>query len=550
MTAVNEIAGKVTDAFLCKPLINVKITVKDVDSNMLSTTYSSKNGEWNLSLSESAYSVVFEKTGYVSKEIVTSENFPAVVRMLEDILIGYQNKLWFYPGEEVTAFVHSDIDFNAKLVRHGLKNKDLQDLGSFPAITQNVPDGFFVAKGLNWKNTIKYKIPDDAETGLFSLKLTSFKNVEYSITFIVQPKIYQDNNKKILVLASTNNWQTYNIWGGRSRYRNFENPKTTRLVNNLKTFGLRFIPENIKTLTKKILRKHTVVTIKDHPHAFQFRSLSIRRPHPNCSINEESVMNKFTSHLAPGEWRVTSWLEREGFKYDMISGYELHHNPDMLKNYDVLILSTHCEYWSTEMFYSLKEFYNNGGSILNLSGNSIYREVEFLDNGNLRCTSLRFADSAEDESQVVSVRFDMRGYGSCSPYKVVKADHWVFKGTDLQNGNLFAQHSLNHPTDKAVKHFEEDPASSPGMAVLTGDGGSGWETDKITSTAPKDSVLLAKGTNSRKGGADMVIRESNGKGIMFSASSITFGGTLLIDDNCSKVVKNVLTKALLSNQSS
>ncbi len=550
MTKVNKITGKVTDAFLCKPLPNVKITVKDVDKNILSTAYTYKYGEWELSLSENAYSFKFEKLNYVSKEIVTSEDFPRLVRMLEDNLIGYQNKLWFYPGEEVTAFVHSNSNFNAKLVKHGLNNKDILNLGSFPDATQNVPDGFFVDRGLDWKDTIKYKIPDDAETGLYSLKLTTDKGAGYSITFVVQPKTDQDTDKKILVLASSNNWQTYNVWGGRSRYRNFENPKSAQLISNLKTLGLRFAPENLKTFIKKILRKYTVVSIKNHPNASQFRPLSIRRPHPNCSISEESVMDQFTSHLAAGEWRVTSWLEREGFKYDMISGYELHHNPDILKNYDVFILSTHSEYWSKEMFNTLKQFYNNGGSILNLSGNSIYREVEFLDNGNLRCTSLRFTDSAEDESQVIIVRFDMRGYGNCAPYKIIKADHWVFNGTNLRKGDLFAQHSLNHHSDKSVKHFDKDPASSPGMAILTGDGGSGWETDKITATAPKDSELLAKGTNNRGGGADMVIRESCGKGIMFSASSITFGGTLLIDENCSKIVKNVLIKALSKNQPS
>ncbi|HKI78181.1 MAG TPA: N,N-dimethylformamidase beta subunit family domain-containing protein [Ignavibacteriaceae bacterium] len=545
MSQENIIIGKVTDSFLCKPIGGVKIILKGRNKNVLSTSYSSAKGIWRLNLRKEVYSAIFEITGFVSKEVDASVEFPKIIRLLENKLIGYQNKLWFNPGEKVSAFIHSPKDFSARLIRHGINNTEILKLGRFPAIFQNIPNEFFVDKGLMWKEAFSYEIPVDAESGLYSLKLFNNNETEYSITFVVQPnKADNFSNKRILVLASTNNWQAYNIWGGRSRYRNFENPKTAQIINDLKSIGLRFVPETIKSFTKNILRKRTVVSIKDHPNAFQFRPLSLRRPHPNCSINEEIVTDKYTSHLAPGEWRILAWLEKEKFTYDLISGYGLHNNPDLLKNYDVVVLSTHCEYWSREMFSALKTFYNDGGSILNLSGNSIYREIEFLDKGDLRCTSLRFADSVEDETQIIGVRFDMKGYGSCAPFKVVSADHWVFANTEVQKGHLFAQHSLNHFEGGTDLDFEVDPASKPGMAPLTGNGGSGWETDKISSTAPNDIVLLAKGTNSRGGGANMIIREPNGKGIMFSASSITFGGTLLIDNVCSRIVKNVLSKAL------
>ncbi len=106
---------------------------------------------------------------------------------------------------------------------------------------------------------------------------------------------------------------------------------------------------------------------------------------------------------------------------------------------------------------------------------------------------------------------------------------------------------MNHYTAQSSKNFNVDPASNPGMAPLTGDGGSGWETDKITDSAPADIILLAKGANKRSGGADMIIRESSNGNLMFSASSITFGGSLLIDSSCSKIINNVLKKALKIN---
>src|ERR1019366_6701557 len=85
------------------------------------------------------------------------------------------------------------------------------------------------------------------------------------------------------------------------------------------------------------------------------------------------------------------------------------------------------------------------------------------------------------------------------------------------------------------------PGESPG---LDGHGASGWETDKLSDTAPRDITVIAKGLNPF-GGADMVVREPQGsRGGMFSASSITFGGSLLVDGVASQLVKNVLARAM------
>ena len=79
-------------------------------------------------------------------------------------------------------------------------------------------------------------------------------------------------------------------------------------------------------------------------------------------------------------------------------------------------------------------------------------------------------------------------------------------------------------------------------------GASGWETDKISKTAHDKFIVIAKGMN-KKGGADMVIREhSNNRGGVFSASSIVFGASLLIDNIASEIIKNILKKCLESKK--
>ena len=443
--------------------------------------------------------MAFKKQGYHKKVIYSGNSFPKIVRLLEDKIIGYQDRHSFKPGEEITAYINSSDSYKAELYRNGLSMQRIMQVGSFKEMIQEVPDRFFVDTGLEWIPSFTYHLPEELISGLYTLKITSLKDEQkfYNISFVVSPKSEDYGTKtKLLVLASTNNWQTYNIWGGRSRYRNFENTVSgSSFRRYVRYIGIKFLPENIKKRLREMIKTNIVVSTKDHPDAVQFKKLSIKRPHPNCSINSTDPNQPFTSHLAEGEWRILAWLERENCSYHMVSGYELHNNPDLLQKYDTLILSTHSEYWSKEMFAGLKRFFNQGGNVLNLSGNSIYREIEYYSDGSLRCVSLKFGETTEDETQVIGVRFDMSGYDTCAPYRVVDPGHWVFKGTNLKLNENFGLDCLNNQMDKLHPDFMKDPASRPGMAKLKGKGGSGWETDKLSSTAPPDIKIIAKGSN-------------------------------------------------------
>jgi hypothetical protein len=273
------------------------------------------------------------------------------------------------------------------------------------------------------------------------------------------------------------------------------------------------------------------------------KKLSIRRPFTNCRLEENDPYSPFTNHLAAGEWRLLAWLEREGYPYDIVSGFELHQNPELLSNYKAFILNTHSEYWSSDMYRGLKTFHDEKkGWILNISGNSIFREIEFYQDGSTRCVSLSFKDSCADESQILGVRFDMSDYATCAPFKIMKPNHWIFKNIPICKSAMFGGLSLNQNTVRPDKRY--DPGR-PGLEnSLNGVGASGWETDKLSKSAPADIIVVAKGLN-RGGGADMVIREpADNRGGMFSASSLLFSGCLLIENSASMMMKNILKKAL------
>ena len=77
-------------------------------------------------------------------------------------------------------------------------------------------------------------------------------------------------------------------------------------------------------------------------------------------------------------------------------------------------------------------------------------------------------------------------------------------------------------------------------------GASGYETDKISPFSPPGTTLLAKGTNPDDGGGEMVVYEFPSGGSVFSAGSITYPCSLLVDDHVSRVTANVIRAFLHS----
>lgn len=542
-----KLAGKILGAELAAPIAGARVTFKNQEQSSVHQAISREDGYWCLETDEYEGLLHFSAQGFVDKHIPVKD-CPNVVRLLEDNLIGYQDKLWFNPGEKVNAYIHSSNSYEAKLFRHGLKKECVLDCGKQCSFIQSIPNGFFVDNGVEWEPTLKYTIPYNARPGLYSLLLSSKEDEEFAIPMIVStPSKSHNSRSKLLVLASTNNWLSYNIWGGRSRYRNFENQSSDDFIGidkpALKS-RLKSLIASILPVTVKEFIKHTLLKKSLEAKAWQFHRLSIKRPFTNCALEQNTVFAPFTNHLAAGEWRVLAWLEREGFEYDIISGYELHNNPDLVSKYKALIFSTHCEYWSRKMYEGVLKYHNNNGLwIINISGNTMYREVDFYKDGSHRCTSLRFSRSVADEAQLLGVRFSMSDYSTCAKYKITAPLHWAFKGIPVNpKFPYFGGMSLNQNTTKKTKRY--DPGRPGLLNGLQGLGASGWETDKIANNAPSDMKLIAKGCN-KSGGANMVVREPRGsRGGMFTASSLVFGGALLIDEVASMLVNNILERAL------
>ena len=135
----------------------------------------------------------------------------------------------------------------------------------------------------------------------------------------------------------------------------------------------------------------------------------------------------------------------------------------------------------------------------------------------------RFAVRHESEAHLLGVVFTPTGAMTGAPYRVLDASHWIFAGTGLKNGDIFGEQSLHR--------------RCPG-------GASGHETDKVSDFSPANVIHLAKGMNINDGGAEMVMFDTPSGGQVFSVGSINYCASLPVDENISRITRNVFTRFL------
>jgi N,N-dimethylformamidase len=497
--------------------------------------HSRASGSVSVDLPPGQYIVTLQRQGYGSKRVRLQVPPPRVYqfRLLSDEIRGYAWPKWVRSGESSEFRVHCVEAFHVELWRHGWEKELFANLGWHDehgprAMMQITPDGDYSQTGVGWNqvgygNTHQQRATAPSRSGLYYFHVRSRAGHRFSFPWIVAPA---RPTQPLAVLASHLTWNAYNSFGGRSNYI---------LADEL--------PQSPTVNARQDLKRYT-----DPEHQVwncnSYQPLSFDRPEPinDLDLREnvtDPIEGRAACHVAPAEWRLLGWLEREGFAYDFYAETQLHDGTLDLSQYRVLILSVHPEYWTRTMYDRVKYWvFEEGGRLMYLGGNGLNCEVELLPNNAMICHNTRirglwphqmegaesrFARRHESEANLLGVVFTPAGIMTAAPYAVCDASHWVFFGTGLKNGDLFGLRSLHR--------------RCPG-------GASGHETDKLSSSSPAQAHRLAKGMNPDDGGADMVIFETPSGGAVFSVGSICYPSSLLVDDGVSRITHNVLTRFL------
>jgi N,N-dimethylformamidase len=499
---------------------------------------SSARGAFYGDLPPGPYRVTLARTGFGAKRVdcTLSAVAPFQFRLLSDCLLGFMWPKWVRTNQQAEIRCHSPEPYQLTLWRYGLRKEFVRMLGWFDehgprATVQITPDGDYSQTGVHWNHCgypvvpLQQFVKGPEHSGLYYLWARTASGKSFSFPWVVAPRTPQ---AKIAVLASTNTWNAYNNFGGRSNYVNNGGLPPTPTVNARQDLA-------------RYTSAQSVWSLEDDVN----KPLSFERPEIGNDIFDNSpwgsssitdpIQGRMQCGQAPGEWRLLGWLEREGFAYDYYAEAQLHDGTLTLDAYQVLVLSVHPEYWTRAMFEKVHKWVReSAGKLIYLGGNGVNCEVRLDDDGTMHCLSFdtsgdpasghesRMHRTFRSEASLLGVAFSETGVMTAAPYRVLAASHWAFEGTGLRDGDFFGEKSLHERV--------------PG-------GASGHETDKITASSPVGIEHLAKGTNPKDGGADMVYAEL-GTGAVFSVGSITWVSSLFPDDHVSRITRNVIERFL------
>ncbi len=445
---------------------------------------------------------------------------------------GYAVPLSVGPGDVIAFHVSSPDNYEVTYVR--LKEQPDGTPG-LPVASPFPMDGWVQSNGsepwqdgCGWKPNFRLTISTEWRSGYYAARCTTPSGDQFYIVFIVRASPLRPSG--IAALASTNTWNAYNGWGGLSKYDGA-------------AIG------------------------------------SFERPNPATSPVDDGTVN----HLTRAELWILNWLEDAGYAYDAYTDHDLHSGTLDLRGYRALILNTHPEYWTIRMRDILDQFLLQGGSVLYLGGNGVFERCEYTNgdtalefwggNPGLGRERNFFRNQGRPEREVLGVGFFFNNYiyqGDqvsilCppSPYRVEMAQHCLFAGTGVVNGELIGRTGRNRRTGDppelgAASGWEmdiSDSATAPDGVVV-----SGWldypglkphdnplqPGDR--GTPPRNLIILARGANPPVEGpysAHLTYYETGHGGFVFSVGSLCFGGSLAVDSQLQTVVSNALNEALL-----
>jgi hypothetical protein len=325
---------------------------------------------------------------------------------------GYLDHVSYAPGEAVVMRVHALHGvFSYDVFRLGQDQRPLAVAEGLPGRPQAYPDRAF-AVGAQWAASAAFTVPADWPSGLYVVKLKTAPGNQpkdaFHMPFVLRGR-KGPGMPTVAVMSNTFTWQAYNPWGGGSFYRG-DHPKA---------------PDD---------SFETIVNLK----------------RPNLAACRDTPIG----HTGYAEKHIQTFLQSHGIAYHQISDLDLHQDPSALEGYRVLVLNTHSEYWSREMFDRLEAFLRRGGSVLNLSGNVLWWKVT-LKGDQLECRKDRglhaqtgerggkWQDLGRPAQPVLGVGSDPRGIHTFAPYQVLEPSHWLFQGAGLQRGDRIGAQGLN-----------------------------------------------------------------------------------------------------------
>lgn len=238
--------------------------------------------------------------------------------------------------------------------------------------------------------------------------------------------------------------------------------------------------------------------------------------------------------------RFVAWLEDEGIEADYCTDVDLHRDGQaLLDPYRLLVSVGHDEYWSEVMRDAVEGFVAAGGNAAFFSGNTCWWRVVFDDEVTFRRTH-NWEELGRPENALLGVSFrnggerDRDEHPERVGFQVQHADHWVYAGTGLRDGDVFGrdEHVVGYECDGA--EFDRADLAAGRPVRPTGADGT-----------PADFTILGMG-DARAGGWGLgngaaTLGVHSPGGTVFTAST-TDWARALTSPVVARITRNVLDR--------
>lgn len=346
--------------------------------------------------------------------------------MRSPFIEGYCSRQSVKAGETLDIMVSTDppSKFQIEIFRTGYYGgkgaRLMRKLGPFQGKAQPVPKpGPKDIIECRWEPTTRLTIPKDWLSGVYLGRLTTLPDSEEKpywqsyVIFIVRDERPAD----ILFQCSDNTWQAYNRWP--SKYSLYTHPKG----NQGPWADVSF----------------------DRPYG--------RQPQYTGIVNDPLSVG--SGEFLCFEFPFSYWLEQHGYDVTYCSNSDML-TPDRALKCKVFLSVGHDEYWDIRQFRSVEKLRDAGVTLMFFSGNAVCWVSPFRSSatgvpnriifrggpygGNQPYVEERqtkhgpFPERGPDEGFLIGAR-NGRPINGGGDWIVRKADHWIFAGTGLKNGD-------------------------------------------------------------------------------------------------------------------
>ncbi|WP_027155776.1 N,N-dimethylformamidase beta subunit family domain-containing protein [Mesorhizobium sp. WSM2561] len=370
----------------------------------------------------------------------------------------YSDRYSYRSGEMVRLQVSSTTPaFAIEIMRDGATETMVLEQSGIAARWQDTPEQCSV-EGCGWETTVEFGIDESWPSGGYRVTLTAEGRAGGPIRchhlLIVLPKAGRKPGR-ILQVAATGTWLAYNTWGGSNHYNGITGPNQNQyspLVSTQRPWcrGFVVLPPDAPRVPLEMAMPPMTVP---------------RKPHVEWAYATGHSKKYASAGWATYDSHFFRFAERAGYHVDLASQHDLHFSPEILLDYDCVVLVGHDEYWTWEMRDAVDAFVDQGGHVARFAGNFMW-QTRLEDEGR-RQVCYKYRARAEDP---VYRGGDMRratnsweapeigrpgcktfglnasngvyaGWMGFAPrgvrgFPVYRPDHWAFARTGLFYGDL------------------------------------------------------------------------------------------------------------------